>query len=164
MKFYQLDIKTLEKELNTDIVNGISDTQASERIKECGYNIQRSDVFSNTFSLDFNKSLLLVVLSALIYVVMSIFMKDYTYVYYAVALVIIAMLNYFVITAYGTYLNKAVYSSYRNDYALLSCVRNGESIKLPACEIMYGDVVLLDKGDFIPFDARVIESSDFFCR
>lgn len=162
MKFYQLDIRSLENELETNLETGITDIQAAQRIKECGYNVQKSEVFSNTVSLEFNKSLILIALSALIYVLFSIFLKDYSYVYYAVALSIIAMLNYLMVSAYGTYLKKSVYDAYHTDYTKLSCIRNGEIRLIPPSETMYGDIVFLKKGDYIPFDARILETSDFY--
>lgn len=41
-------------------------------------------------------------------------------------------------------------------------VRNGKETKIPSSEVTVGDVVLLNAGDLIPADLRIIESSDLY--
>ena len=37
-------------------------------------------------------------------------------------------------------------------------LRDGKRLKIPSSEIVYGDIVYLEKGDFVPADGRLIES------
>ena len=41
-------------------------------------------------------------------------------------------------------------------------LRNGKEIKIPTSEVTVGDVILLNAGDLIPADLRVIEATDLF--
>ena len=43
-----------------------------------------------------------------------------------------------------------------------SVVRDGESEELPVAELVPGDIVLLNPGDIVPADGKVIQSKDFF--
>lgn len=43
-----------------------------------------------------------------------------------------------------------------------SVLRNGKEVKIPSSLITVGDVVLLNAGDLIPADLRVIESTDLY--
>ena len=41
-------------------------------------------------------------------------------------------------------------------------LRDGREIRIPATQLVPGDVVLLGAGDLIPADGRILESTDFF--
>lgn len=41
-------------------------------------------------------------------------------------------------------------------------VRNGKETKIPTSEVTVGDVILLNAGDLIPADLRIIEATDLF--
>ena len=41
-------------------------------------------------------------------------------------------------------------------------LRNGKEVKVPSSEITIGDVILLNAGDLIPADLRIIESTDLY--
>ena len=41
-------------------------------------------------------------------------------------------------------------------------VRNGKKTKIPTSEVTVGDVILLNAGDLIPADLRIIEATDLF--
>ena len=43
-----------------------------------------------------------------------------------------------------------------------SVLRNGKEVKITSSEITIGDVILLNAGDLIPADLRIIESTDLF--
>ena len=41
-------------------------------------------------------------------------------------------------------------------------IRNGKETKIPSSEVTVGDVILLNAGDLIPADLRIIEATDLF--
>lgn len=157
MKFYQLDNNSLEKELDTNLNDGLTKEKSKSRFEECGYNIQTNQIYSHTINFSFNKTTVLVFIIALIYFFTAVFKHDFLYVYYGIGMLVLTLLFSIVIRIYHTFINNKIYKCMINDYGTLTAIRDGKEIELQYNEVMYGDVVLLKKGDYIPFDARIIE-------
>lgn len=50
----------------------------------------------------------------------------------------------------------------RMSTAHANVVRGGERARIPAAELVPGDIILIEEGDTVPADARLIEST--LCR
>ena len=47
-------------------------------------------------------------------------------------------------------------------FSKINSSKNGKEVKVPSSEITIGDVILLNAGDLIPADLRIIESTDLY--
>lgn len=161
MKYYKLDLNTLESELGTDLRNGLSTEQADERFDECGYNVQANQLHSHTLKFTFTKTFVFVIIASIIYYIAAIFKHSFDYVYFGVSITVISVLSSLMFFGYLHLVNKKIRKSMIIDYGTLIAVRNGKDVELKYNEVMYGDIVTLKKGDYIPFDGRIIECSNF---
>ncbi len=157
MKFYQLDNKALEKELETNLVNGLTKEQAQQRFNECGYNVQIKSVKDKTTAIN-PVCFVLLICVCLAYALSALFTKNISYLYYSLAFFSVFAISQVIIFTVNYFVNKELNNSFLNSSAILTVIRDGNEISIRSCEIMYGDIVLIKKGDYIPFDGVIISS------
>lgn len=163
MKFYKLNKKELENELNTDFENGLSSDEVERRSKECSNNYFSFDFFIGKIKLSLSKAVIFFVLAAFVYVFSAVFFKDFSQIYFLLAMITVGLLGFVGFNFVLWIINKEIESdSKKNIYKKLEVIRDGKSIFLNSHEILYGDIILLKKGDYIPVDAIVLESEAFY--
>jgi len=155
--FHAMSEKEAIKELESSPY-GLFENEAKERLKSYGKNIIIKDGEN----------------------VISIFLKQFSKPYVLVSILIIAFLIYqmkipeallvgLLALTYGLYnfffevkLNRS-FERLRNVTSLkITVLRDGKKRDVPIEEITIGDIVLLDKGDYIPADIRLIETDNLF--
>ena len=158
MKFYQLDNKSLEKELNTNLETGLTNEQVSERFAECGYNVQVKNVKKNTRTIN-PVCFVLLICVCLAYALSALFTKNISYLYYSFAFLGVFAVSQAILFAVNFVINKELNESFLNSNNNLAVIRNGNELNIKSYEIMYGDVVIIKKGDYIPFDGVIVSSN-----
>ncbi len=153
-------------ELSTDKENGLSETTASDRLHEHGKNLfimdeELSIVKSLTSQL--KKPSVIVLLSLLvIFILRELVLGSNRFWIPAVALLILAAKEaIFVYTEY-----RCVNMLYRLKNRINTSarvIRGGVEKTVNASEIVPGDIIKLSEGDFVPADARLIESLALRC-
>ena len=160
MRYYKLNEAELQKELETDFEMGLSDKESSERFKECGYNTTYSKPAISFKSLNI---VFLVVSSiiAVIYLVAGVFnlKNGFDYFFLAIASALIFILSQVAVCIFDYLIDREMYFSSVEKSDTLVVLRNGEKIRVRHSEIVYGDIVYLNKGDYIPFDGIIISSN-----
>ncbi|MGC8981704.1 MAG: cation-translocating P-type ATPase [Minisyncoccia bacterium] len=153
--WHSLDIKEIVKILDSDLENGLSEKEAEDRLKKFGLNriseeekLASLKIFLNQF-----KSPLIYIL--VIAGIITIFLKDYSDS-------IIIFLAVFINTIIG------FFQEYKAEKTLLSLkkvvkeeakvLRDGELKIIDSEKLVPGDIILLNLGDKVPADGRVIES------
>lgn len=152
--FYSKDIKQIEKELDTS-VEGLTSKETKERIERYGKNTLPKKKKDSIFKIFFNELKDPIVLLLLVAILVSLIAGE---IIDAVAIVFIVLIDLIM----GTYQeNKANNTAEALENLVkqeVKVVRNGEIIKLPSEELTIGDVVILESGDKIAADMRIIEA------
>ncbi len=166
MQWHAESLESVLKALNTD-VKGLSSEEAAKRLSEYGPNrieerrrISPFTIFLNQFKDVF----VLMLLAAIAISVLAIFMKSEppTLEDYAdpVTIGVIVILNSVVGFVQEYRSEKAMEALRRFAAPKARVLRDGRERIIPAEEVVPGDILLLESGDRIPADARVIESID----
>lgn len=160
MKYYKLAPSELEKELDTDLESGLSSKQVEERFRECGYNTRYK---RPKFTLKYINPLFLVIslFVGITYLIVGLFTlnQGLDYVFCGIAVLCLTVITHVIFLSIKYIVDRKMYLSALNDPATLTVIRNGEPVKIKHTEVLYGDVVLLEKGDYIPFDGILISSN-----
>ena len=157
MKFYQLNAQALERELNTDLNTGLSVSQVELRKNECS-NANVLPFFSvSKLKSNYFKQLSLIFLASIIYVIFSVFSKDIKYIFSALILSFFAILVWFALYFSFKNINSRISDFNKSGVFSYKVIRDGKECIVKSGEILYGDIVLLNKGDYISFDAYVLE-------
>jgi len=155
-EFFQMSVEEVLSNLSTNAETGLTENEANKRLGEYGENALPRDEGVNWIELvwgQFNDPLIwLLIFAALV----SAFLGEYTDF---IVIAIIVVLN----AALG------IYQEYQAEQALaalsamqtpqVSIKRDGKVTKISAEKLVPGDLVLLEEGDSIPADGRLIETS-----
>ena len=155
MNYFNQDPSQVMSELRTT-PEGLSSTEVKGRIEESGYNELKEGKKKSTLEMfiDQFKDFLIIILIIAAGISFA-FGEQKSAVTIGVVLILNAIL--------GVVQQKKAESSL-NSLKKLSApsakvIRDGQSLSIPARELVIGDIVMLDAGDYIPADGRIIESS-----
>ena len=152
-QYHNLDIAQIAAELKTDIATGLTAGEAQRRLAEGGRNVLPLGEETSLLQILISQFADVMVLMLLAAVAVSVFLREYSD---AIVILVIVVLN----AALGTY------QEYRAEQALaaLSAMqvprvrikRDGQVTEISAEELVPGDLVLLQEGDRIPADGRLV--------
>ncbi|MEM2121997.1 MAG: cation-translocating P-type ATPase, partial [Candidatus Woesearchaeota archaeon] len=155
MDFYNLSVNKALEVLKTS-KNGLSSEEAKKRLEVYGYNelvkgkkLTTFEIFLNQFK---NPLIMLLFFAS----ILSLILKDYLE---AGAIFGIIMLNAILGFVQEFKAEKAMEALEKLSQPIAKVLRNGIVDKIPARELVPGDVVLLEEGDIVPADIRLIDVS-----
>ncbi len=154
MKYYQLSVTSLYKELQTTS-EGLSSQEALLRFQKYGPNAikeKETNPARKIFLHQFTSALVLILLAA---TVVSASIGEVTDAAIILAVVVLNAVFGF-IQEYKA--DKAIQSLKKMAGLKSKVLRDGKEHIIDASELTIGDVILLDTGDKIPADARIIEA------
>lgn len=153
--------------LDSNAYNGLSAKRANKRIKEYGYN----EIYSaqnKTFRQHLVEQLtsytfIVGIIAALFYLIFDFVFVDK---YFRVPVVIMFTLTcyIFVVAAVETLVNKRIIRNTQVTDAKVTVIRDGNEKLVNIKYIVPGDIIMLKEGDYIPADARLIESNNLRCE
>jgi Ca2+-transporting ATPase len=156
MKWYQLDVQTVERKLQVNTNRGLSQKQASERIRKHGPNVLKSQKKTSKwliFLKQFQDFMVLVLLAATLIAGLLGENTD------AIAIMVIVLVNAFI----GYFQEQKAENSLEKLKELsapLALVQREEKWeKVNAQNLAVGDVIKVGSGDRVPADIRIIQSS-----
>ena len=161
MKYYNKSIDDILKELNTTL-KGLTDIDASNRLKEYGENkiveAKKTTKFRR-FLNQFNDIMIIVLIVVMIltFIYASIYSNDYTDTIVIFIVVIINAVVGFLQEEKAEVTLEGL-KKYEEDDCIVK--RNGELMVVDTRVLVPGDIVVLNSGDKVPADARIIECTN----
>ncbi|MFC5542146.1 MAG: cation-translocating P-type ATPase [Bacilli bacterium] len=155
MKYHAMNMGEVEKEFNTSILDGLTDSEAKKRLEQYGYNElekhkKQSDLL--LFLSQFKDFLVIVLLVA---VILSLLLGEYAD---AITILAIVILNAFLGFFQERKAEKALEALQKLSAPHANVLRDGEWIKVDSRELVPGDVIRFSSGDRIGADVRIFES------
>ena len=156
MKINQTASEVIE-ELGSDLSAGLSEPQVQQRIERYGYNelqeVQKDSLLKR-FLLQFTDPLIVVlILAALISIVV-----DPGEWIDSLIIVIVVLFNAILGVVQENNAEKSLEALKKMSAPQAKVIREGQRKVIPSRELTVGDIVLLEAGDFIPSDGRIVES------
>jgi P-type Ca2+ transporter type 2C len=156
MEWYRATLEEVEKRLATDSHVGLSDNESKSRLSTYGYNRLpeiKADSLFTIFIRQFQSPLIyiLIVASAIVFYIGDI----------ADALIIIFVLifNAVVGTLQEGKAQNTLEALREFTHTTANVLRNGREKVIPEEEVVSGDVLVLEEGEKVSADARIIESN-----
>ncbi|MEM4647788.1 MAG: cation-translocating P-type ATPase [Candidatus Pacearchaeota archaeon] len=153
-KWHSLDVDQIINILKSDREKGLTSIEAERRLKEQGKNIiieKKINPFKIYLS-QFTSPLILVLIFALI---ILIFLKFWIDSIIILAVILINTILSFV----NEYRSEKIIAELKKEMPFYAkVIRDGKLIKIPSSDVVLGDIIILEHGDKVPADARVIES------
>jgi magnesium-transporting ATPase (P-type) len=159
---YQQTIEEVLATLGTDGRVGLSETEAQARLARCGRNelIAEKPVPGwRKFLAQFENVLIILLLVATaISTALWFYEGESTLPYEAMAIFAVVLLNAVMGYIQESRAEQAVAALRKMSATQANVIRDGERRRIPAAEVVPGDILLIEEGDTIPADARLIHS------
>ena len=148
-------IDDIVNEFQTHIEQGLSREEAEDRLRKHGPNELSEKPRPGFLSLlldQFNNFLVIILIVA---AVLSILLGEYID---ASAIIFIVILNAVVGVIQESKAEKAIAALKKMAAPNAKVIRSGHQVMVPARELVAGDIVLLEAGNYVPADMRLVES------
>ena len=142
-------------ELQSHIDHGLSSREANDRLRTNGPNElteRPRPGFSELLLDQFNNFLVIILIFA---AVITVFLGEYID---AIAITVIVALNSVVGVIQESKAEKAIAALKRMAAPNAQVIRDAQQTAIPARELVAGDIVLLEAGNYVPADMRLVES------
>lgn len=155
--FYQKSSEEVINKLKSDI-SGLSSKEAKSRLEKYGYNelAEKSKVPTWKLFLDSFKDPLVIIL--LIAALVQVFLGE---VVESSIIFAVLMLNSILGVVQTKKAEGSLDSLKKLSVPNAKVIRDNKKITIPSRELVAGDIVILEAGDYVPSDGRIIESQTF---
>ena len=159
-KWYNKTVEEVENDLDTDISNGLSNGDVENLQEKYGFNELKEGKKTSLFVkfLEQFKDFMIIVLiiAAIISGIVNKVNGEGMTDTFIIMIVIIA--NAIIGVVQENRAEKSLEALKKMSSHSAKVIREGKQLVLPSRELVVGDVVVLDTGDFVPADLRIIES------
>lgn len=159
-RWHSMEIASVLGKLETDPQQGLAPEEAQRRLKEYGYNELKEEAKTSPFILFINQFKNTLIIILIVATVLSALIGDLLDAGIILAIVVFCALLGFL-------------QEYRAERALealkkmltptITALRAGRDLEIPSRELVPGDIILLEAGDKIPADGRLIEVHSLQC-
>jgi len=160
---YQQPVEAVISLLGSDAQHGLSETEARERLKRDGLNQLAAEKpvpgwrkFLAQFA---NVLVILLLIATAISAGIWLIERDEPLPFEAIAIFAVVLLNAVIGYIQESRAESAVAALRQMSAARANAVRDGQWRSIPATEVVVGDIILIEEGDTIPADARLIHST-----
>lgn len=146
--------------LETDIHRGLAADVAAERLKTYGFNELRKEERASPFALFLNQFKNLLIIILLVATVLSALVGEH----FDAALIFVIVIFCAVLGFFQEYRAERALEALKNMLSpTITVLRDGNGIEVPSEDLVPGDILLLEAGDRVPADARLIETHSLKC-
>ena len=158
--------QTLRKEevlrkLNTDEKQGLTEKEVRERQEKYGKNKlqeKKKESFIVKFIKQFNDFMIIIlIIASIISAVVSKMQGENDYVD-SIIIIGIVVFNALMGVIQEAKAEKSIEALKQMTPQLAKTIRNGKTVEVNAEELVKGDIIVLDAGNFVPADCRILES------
>ena len=147
--------------------SGLSPEEAAKRLSSCGKNLIESEKRAGILKLFFSQfkdlMTLLLIAAAAVSGIIAFFSKDRNDLTDTFIILFIILMNAVVGTVQQFRADKAIENLRKLSASFCKVRRGDKEFVIPCEELTIGDIVLLEEGDVVPADCRVIESNGIKC-
>lgn len=163
MQFYSKNVNDVIKELYSDKDNGLNEIEVEDRYKKYGYNVlsekKNKGLFRKFISQFDNAMILILVFSAVVSFFLALDSGDGKEFIEPVVILFIVFLNASLGALQESKAEKTLEELKKMSASHCMVVRSGKKLELEVEYLVPGDIVLLEAGDIVPADCRVIEQT-----
>lgn len=158
--------QTLRKEevlrqLNTDEKQGLTEKEVKERKEKYGKNKleeKKKESFIVKFIKQFNDFMIIIlIIASIISAVVSKMQGENDYVD-SIIIIVIVVFNALMGVIQEAKAEKSIEALKQMTPQLAKTIRSGKPVEINAEELVKGDIIILDAGNFVPADCRILES------
>ena len=158
--WFNKDVSEVEKELQTDINKGLNNEQVKERTEKYGLNelqeAKKKSLLQRFLDQFKDFSIIVLIIAAIVSGAVGIAQGEG--VTDTIIILIVVVVNAVIGVVQESKAEKSLEALQKLSDHAAKVIRNGSMSVIPAKELVPGDIVVLDTGDYIPADLRIIEA------
>ncbi len=162
------DLKEIESELQTNLQKGLTEEEVSKRISTYGENKLKEKKKKNFFIrfLEQFKDVMIIILllAAVVSFVVAIVEKEPSEFIEPALILFIVILNATIGVIQENKAEKALQALQNMSAPHAKVLRDGKEHIINSSMVVPGDIIILEAGDFVPADARLITSANLKCE
>ena len=163
MTFHNKSKAEVLSELNSDAARGLDASEAARLLSEHGPNKLREKKKKTTLQRFFEQfkdvMILILILAAIISFVVVCVEKNWGELFEPALILLIVILNAVMGVVQESKAEKALDALKNMSAPHARVIRNGVETVIDASELVVGDIIHLEAGDFVPADARLLHSA-----
>mgnify|MGYP006068384497 CR=1 FL=1 len=163
MNYYSINVKETETNLKTNIKTGLSSKEALKRLKENGENVIKDNSKKSSiakFFGQFNDFMVIILLLAGIVSFLTSLLQGEKDFLDAIIIILIVFLNAVLGFIQENKAEKALEALKKMSAPKANVIRDGILQKIDSTSLVIGDIMVINNGDYISADARIIECVD----
>lgn len=156
-EFFNQDVSEIVLQTKTDINHGLSISQYELSKKIYGENILSKDKKQSNIKKFFRQFLEPTTLVLVVAGIISVFLKEYDN---SIAITVLLLVNSIIGYIQEQKAETSLQAIKKISSAQTTILRDGITKKVPIEDVVVGDIVFLEAGDFVPADLRLFETND----
>ncbi len=160
MKWFNKEIKEIEKDLETDIEQGLSNEEVLKKTQKFGPNeleAKKKKSLIQKFIAQFKDfSIIILIIAAIVSGIVGV--TNGEGITDTIVIMIVVIVNAIIGVSQENKAEKSLEALQKLTDHASKVIREGAVKVVPAKELVPGDIVVLDTGDYIPADLRIIEA------
>ena len=162
MNWFNKEISQVEKELQTNIKEGLTEEQVKANYEKYGMNELKQKKKKSLFVkfLEQFKDFMIIVLIVAAIVSGAVGIAEGEGITDTIIILIVVVLNAIIGVVQESKAEKSLEALQKLSAHASKVVRNGKVTVVQSRELVPGDVVVLDTGDYVPADLRIVESAN----
>ena len=155
--YYHQEIEDVKKQLNTDLKNGLNQSEVELRQQQYGFNEiegEKKKPLLIRFLLQFKDALTIILILAAI---ISIAVDPGEWIDSAI-IIFVVVVNAILGLVQENNAEKSLEALQKMASPMAKVMREGHTMTIPASEVVPGDLLVIEAGDCIASDARIIEA------
>src|SRR3989339_2045590 len=152
---HEKSIDEVVRGLHTDLAIGLSEVEVRVRLRKYGPNELMERPRPGFFALLLNQFNNFLVIILIVAAVVTVLLGEYVD---AIAITVIIVLNAVLGVIQESKAEQAIAALKKMAAPQAQVIRDGHQISIPGRELVAGDIVLLEAGNYVPADMRLVES------
>ena len=157
------DLRDVERNLKTNISYGITNEEAESRLKQYGKNElkdKKKESFIIKFIKQFNDFMIIILIIASIVSAIVTKLDGSNDYFDSIIIIFIVVLNALMGVIQEAKAEKSLEALKSMTAPVAKVKRNGKVVEIAATEVVPGDIIILEAGNYVPADCRLISSSN----
>ena len=158
--WFNKTFKEVEKELETDLEKGLSKEKVEERQEKYGFNelqqIAKKSIIKRFLEQFKDFSIIVLIIAAIVSGIVGVLEGEG--ITDTIIILIVVIVNAIIGVAQESKAEKSLEALQKLSDHASKVIRNENMEVVPSKELVPGDIVVLDTGDYIPADLRIIEA------
>ena len=158
--WFNKTFKEVEKELETDLEKGLSKEKVEERQEKYGFNelqqIAKKSIIQRFLEQFKDFSIIVLIIAAIVSGIVGVLQGEG--ITDTIIILIVVIVNAIIGIAQESKAEKSLEALQKLSDHASKVIRNENMEVVPSKELVPGDIVVLDTGDYIPADLRIIEA------